>query len=321
MSTWVQSHWLERKVGARGPRWAQIRAGLVNTLPIVINGQPLGLDDGALDDLARTHRFDELAAHFPTRGDASALKRIARFGSQILAIACAAAGLGAEFPLLVEGALFNIAIALFDTVVDEQPYRQPGLLYCVNPSRIRSHLLLGVPLPPSSDPGVELIVSLFRTLFESIRNRVSPTDLPPLAECLTDMYNAEVRQPSAAMAAKYLPTVFLGHLVAFNNLWAAAIMSQLGAFIALLDDWQDLASDIVERRSNSLLGGERAKDRLRYSALCVWRILGGRVSHTEISIRLATELHQVLAVARQVNTACAAAVATFLGDLLDANRS
>jgi hypothetical protein len=154
-----------------------------------------------------------------------------------------------------------------------------------------------------------------------MRNRISPTELPGLADFLTDMYDAEVRRPSAAMAAKLLPTAFVGHLVACNHLSVMALMSRLGVFIAMLDDWQDLASDIVARRSNSLLGGEPAKDRLRYSALCLWRILGGRVSHTEMSIRLANELHAVLHVAREISAECAAAVAAFLGDLLDANRS
>ena len=321
MSTLVQSHWLERRVGARGSHWAGIRAALAGMIPIVVNGDETCVDEQGLALLADTFQFDELARHFPTRGNSSALKRIARFGSQLIAIACAAAGLGSEFPLLVEGALFNLGVALFDTVVDDQPSRLPAVTAALNPRRIRDHLLLGVPLPASADAAVELIVRLFRALFESIRNRVPATRLPALAASLTKMYQAEVDDPAAALDAKILPTAFFGELVGDDDGRGVAVMKRLGVFVALLDDWQDLGSDIVARRPNSFLGGGVPTTNPRYFAACVGRILGGSISHMEIGCRLATPLHAALAVARDANDECAAAMALLLGELLDDKRS
>src|SRR5437773_281225 len=83
-----------------------------------------------------------------------------------------AAGVDAESGVVIEGAIFTVGVALFDTVVDDGRRRLGEAAVALSPARIRQHVVAGIPLPPPHDAGVELVVALFRSLFERMRQRM-----------------------------------------------------------------------------------------------------------------------------------------------------
>jgi hypothetical protein len=312
--------WFERRVGAVGDGWNTIRTVLLRRLPITGELARKGLNDAELEMLATRHQFDRIASQFPTRGDAVGLRRIARFGSQLASIACRAAGLQPEPPILIEGALFNLAVALFDTIVDDQRLRIGEAAVGLAPVIIRRHLVEGVPLPKSRDAGVELVVDLFRAVFDSLRRRATPAHLSRLSDALTEMYVAEVSDRGDPLSAKILPTLFFGELIAPDNPKAMALMQQLGVFVALIDDWQDLPADIVERRPNAFLGGNVSTQSARFTLLRFWRAIGGSASHWEIAIRLWLALDDVLLAARRAGRLAESVTVSFVRVLLGGPR-
>jgi hypothetical protein len=315
----THANWFASRVGAVGRGWISIRTALLRHLPTPREATRLGLDDVALETLAARHQFDRLATLFPTRGDAAGLRRIARFGSQLAAIACIAAGLDPIPPLLIEGARFNLGVALFDTIVDDDRRHLGEAAVGLAPVLIHGHLVEGVPLPRSRDPGVELVIDLFRALFASVRERATAPHLSQLSDALSAMYISEVSEEGDPLAAKILPTRFFGQLVAPDEWKVLTLMQRLGAFVARIDDWQDLPADIVAERPNAFLGGNVSTASTQYTALRLWRVVGGRVSHWEIGRRLALALDDVLIAARRAGPGAEAASVAFVRGLLGAS--
>jgi hypothetical protein len=310
--------WLERRVGSLGRGRALILDDLRRRFAAGDCGTSatIGLDERSLLHFSQWHRFDELALQFPTRGETQRLIAIARFGAQLADIAWSVSRRDARDDLLVEGALFNVGVALFDTVVDDQPQRRVAVAASLGPALLRRHVVDGFVLPNNRDAGIETLVDLFRFLFDRIYRRCLPPHRAHLAGLLEEMYRCETGSEADPIRAKVLPTAFIGQLPSPPALGEARLLHQLGVFVALVDDWQDLATDIQSGAANSLLDGASPATR---AATTVRRMFGSQASHNQIRQTLASRLGDILQFAASLGSETESRTRAFLAGLLGVN--
>jgi hypothetical protein len=280
----------ERRLGVAGQGRSQILSRLADTVPApstMVAGRDVGLSADGLQRLAAEWQFGSFGDAFPTRSGADRLSRIAWFGAVLADISCSPA-CDERDQVLREGALFNLAVALFDTVADDQPSRLAATAKALQPELLMLVLRDGVRLPSRNDAAVDLLVDLFNDVLRSMNRRLrhSPVMIDRLGGLLDQMYRSELGVDHDRLAAKFLPTVFIGLLGDRRS--SAAIGSlhlKLSRFIAMWDDWQDLADDVIRRRANLF-----AYDGYGWSISNVvrlgWRLIGGRVSHAQIATAL-----------------------------------
>ena len=82
--------------------------------------------------MSNTCDFRALASGFPARGDTESLIRIAWWGSAWGDVVCAPDAPDRDL-VLKEAALFNLGIALFDSVIDERPDLHLAVSECILP--------------------------------------------------------------------------------------------------------------------------------------------------------------------------------------------
>jgi len=217
----------------------------------------LGLARERLDQLALEHDFADLAARYPSRGDEARLRQLAWLGS-----AFADAATPHDHPqreqVLREAALFNLAIALFDTVIDDVILEErAGLLRALHPDKLVLRLRDASPaasLCREAELRPRPLIRLFDAALCSIAQRFAgqpPSALDALASALEQMYISETEARYDRSSAKSLPIVFYSLLPdggAREHTLAA--FERLGVFVALLDDWKDLRSDVLAARAN-----------------------------------------------------------------------
>jgi hypothetical protein len=268
----------------------------------------LGLSDERLLDLATEYHFGRLAGHFRRAGGPLELRQVAWWGSALADIACAAASRRRDDGLLVDAALFYLAVALFDQIVDGQPDRSGTLAEAVDPSRLR--LKVESPSAPDArlhcdDPELGLIVALLDGALGSIGHRLGdePEWREEILQMLETMYVSELALSDDAMAAKTLPFTLIGHLaIRPGEAAPRALFQNLAHFLGLWDDWQDLLADGWALAPNALL-----ESRVRPASL-PWKLRGlarglglilmGAIPCHEVSRRLSGALEATLESAR-----------------------
>ncbi len=92
-------------------------------------------------------------------------------------------------------------------------------------------------------------------------------------------------------------------------------MTRLGTFVALLDDWLDLACDIRAGAPNGFLGGGSTWSMQRLAATA-FQVVGGRASHQRIATRLGLALTGTLDAAAGAGARTQYMVAAFVRRLL-----
>ena len=254
--------WIARRLGAIGSRRLKIIGALRRELSqprdVRHSDLPLGLSAGALRSTADRFAFAELAAAFPSRGDRTRLEQIAWFGSALGDIACAVEGTRDD-DVLSDAALFNVAVALFDTVADDQPHLLSRLVATVHPDALRP-ILLGADgraadaSESEDDSTTARLASLFRHVVARAGRRFSGqrAKLSSLDAYVRLMFDSETRAGASRRYAKTLPVTFIGAL-ATRAVFPSPLFTALGEFLALYDDWQDLGDDIVRGRANSFV--------------------------------------------------------------------
>ncbi|TIS80344.1 MAG: hypothetical protein E5W94_01465 [Mesorhizobium sp.] len=235
---------------------------------------------------------------------------VARWGARL-------AGLGSATPtdqaVLVEGAAFNLAVALFDTVVDETPERIAPLAAALHPDRLRACLVAGSPDTldvTDVDADAHLVVRLFASVLASAGRRFAADHdgIAELAELLRRMYESELGQAPLASLAKTLPIVWIGRLAGAGSGTAlGAMYDALADFIARWDDAQDLADDWRRGRFNHYLSPPGT-----FAGAC--RYAAPAASARHINEDLERALVATLAAAEQCGRSRAAR--SFLSDLL-----
>jgi hypothetical protein len=220
--------------------------------------------------MAATFDFAGLAAAFQSRGDVPRLRQIAWFGSALGDIACAERG-KREADVLVDAAIFNLAVALFDTAVDDQPHLLPAITRTLNPQSLKATLFgdeSGSVAGQHGHEGVEGLRSLFEHIARSAGGRFAGAHvkLTSLDAFVRLMFESETGDGVCRARAKTLPITFIGAL-ASPVVFPSRLFAALGVFLALYDDWQDLGHDVAEGRANTFV---QLVDAEGWGALSYW---------------------------------------------------
>jgi hypothetical protein len=294
--------WIARRVGAIGPRRHDIigalRREFLGRSTASVADNSLGLSAEELGAMATAFDFAGLAATFPSRGDVQRLRQIAWFGSALGDVACAERCERDE-DVLLDAAIFNLAVALFDTAVDDQPSLLPALTNTLNPTVLRS-VLVGDPTekatPLGDQRGIEGLQSLFVHVLRRARGRFlgMHVKLASLDAFVRLMFDSETGDRASRARAKTLPITFINAL-ATPTVFPSRLSASLSTFLALYDDWQDLGHDVVDRRANAFV---QLVDGEGWDAWSYWpRAALGLCWPRRIAVRLADTARQLLSAA------------------------
>jgi hypothetical protein len=325
--------WVERHAGSAGDARRLIARYLRLMVPAPPAGravkdrpgEPLGLGDEALAQLAATHGFAELARQFPSRGDAHHLRGVAWYGSALADVACRAGTIGRD-EALCTGALFNVAVALADTVVDDHPQTLRLAQAALHPAALERRLFH--PLDPQAalapaDPALRGLAGLFDGVLSTLGRRYAGdlATLRALAGQLAGMYESEVGRTADRMPAKTLPIVFVFSGAAGAGEPATERLAQrLARLLAHVDDWHDLGRDICRLRANGFVLAHhgRGRDLVPYIRRALYRVLGGRRSHADIGWALARACRATLEAAVEAGPEARAKTCALLWRMVEA---
>lgn len=304
----VTDLWLRRRLGSAGR--GRLRVLEVLRERLGAEGQPalsIGLADHELDRLCADCRTAALALAVPARGDAASLRRILWWGSALGDIASAVRPDDRD-RIVREAALFNLGVALFDSVVDRAPQLVPPLARALAPARLeaRLHASGADPVLAVDQPLLEPLVGIFDAALGSIgqRFRDEPAHLEHLRWLLERMFLSELGLSPNPFAAKTLPVTFIGALAGPSRDWTR-VFDGLSRFMSVWDDWLDLAEDMRRLAPNAFLGGRRGVSLggALYAGRSLARVAAGGRLHGGLGDRLFEPLDASLIAARAGNEA------------------
>jgi hypothetical protein len=256
---------------------------------------------------AKAHRLEAIATGLPWRGDADRLRTIAWWGSALADLVTA--GRQADRNIILnESAAFNLAVALFDSVMECAPTQAVDLAKALTPHNTRARLFDPVRTQTKlrcRDPSSNLVASLFDSALSSAGQRLEsvPADLECMAEQLAGMYRSEMGLSPDPFVAKSGPVVFIGALAGSLEAEPVRRLYQaMAQFCQLWDDWQDLEEDLRHLAPNSFLGAPRRTQSLRtfaYGMTSLKRVIGGQLMHHGIAETLVSGLRGILVAARE----------------------
>ena len=286
----------------------------------------LGLDEAAIEAACARYGIDGLVPRIPSRAEtAGDLHHIAWHGSALADVGCPA-----EHPLreqlLLDGALFNLAVALTDSLVDEDPHAGARAGRVLSPRTLERRLR--EPHDPRAaivgeEPGLEALFGLWDALLARLGERYGedPDALAGLAAMLRQMHGGEFDAGADRLPAKVLPIEFVGAIMRERDSPAALgeLYRELGALLALSDDWNDLAEDMRRMRANQLvlMRDHTRADRLRYVARCLQRVVFPRALAEEVAGGLSAGLDRVLARAEAISPGARARAAAYVKGVLE----
>ncbi len=178
----------------------------------------LGLPIADIESACARYSFDELVQRIPGRGNTAAhLHLIAWHGSALADIGCPP-----EHPLrrrlLLDAALFNLAVALTDSLVDDDPPAGARAARVLSPQKLERRLHApeddGAAIPAGED-GLDLLYRLWDGLLVSIGERFAadPEALAHISTMLAQMHRGEFDVGADRLPAKVLPIAFVGALL------------------------------------------------------------------------------------------------------------
>lgn len=298
---------MRRRLGGAGSARLHVRDRVAQPLAVLTDTTDcrIGFDDDELSRFSDAYRLDAIASVFDARGDIARLKQIAWWGSALADLALIDDS-AVRDRVLAEGAVFNLAVALFDSVVDEGSPLAARLAHTLEPRRMsarlsdpeseRSRLSCG-------DPALQLVVDLFDAVLASAGQRLrARTDrLANLSAQLERMYLSELRIAPDLFVAKTGPVVFIGTLAADDEANVDWLYDTLARFCHEWDDWQDMAEDMPRFSPNVFLGKPRRRlsaAAVAYATRSIWRLIGGPLLHVGVAEHLASSLQDVVDAAR-----------------------
>ena len=306
------NRWLRRRLGCAGKSHGHVLAQLRATLSAdAVPTIDLGLRHEDIPSIVSYHQTDQLAAGLPTRGDPAQLHQIAWWGSALGDIA-AGQRCNDHEAIVAEAALFNLAVALFDTVVEDRRDLVSMLAEAMAPAAMRARLLA-----PHDEraalvvehPVLHYLVELFDRVLAGVGARLQthPLRLQELGALLEMMFRSELGLERDPFAAKTLPIVFIGALGApTSETRATRLFAALARYLSLWDDWLDMADDMRHSRPNAFLGrGGLAVsvDTGRYWVRSGARVLLGECAHRNVTRQLVTQFRRTLELARACDEA------------------
>jgi hypothetical protein len=269
----------------------------------------LGLRDAQLARVLPKREAERLAAAVSNaRGSGDWLRRIVWWGTALADVA----GSG-DARTRTEAGRFNLAFALFDSIVDDRAPLAPQLAGALDPRRLRARLANPVgdaAALQTTVPDLQPLVRLFDVALADVGRRLAamPQRVARLADLLQLMFQSELCLISDPFPAKILPVVFVGELVGTDR-GTARLFRRLGEFCWLWDDWLDLAEDLARRRPNVFLG--------RPSVLVgAGRLVAAKRSRVEIALRLEDSVAATLRAAAQIGDKAVARTGALYRELL-----
>jgi hypothetical protein len=309
------------RLGCAGPPLAETAACLLRHLPQPGGAATAGPSIRAADALAGRFDLPGTIRYLPGWDAPWRARAVGCWGARLAGLTPSLPA-AADESILIDAAAFNLAVALFDTVVDEMPRALPPLAEALRPVVLRQWL----EHPESGDPPriqledeTAVVVHLFAYVLKSAgrRYRDDPVTLAALGDLLRRMYESETGVSSQPALAKTLPIVWIGSLTGVRSgSEADRMFHRLAHFIARWDDAQDLHDDWVHGRYNAYLAISRDRWSPVGGALIgSSRLVFARRSVARIRCDLEASLLEALAAAdgcgRRNEAAC------FLADLLE----
>ena len=318
-------YWLRKRLGSTGKPRLRILEKLAHFIPAeTCHNLTIGLSHSELYALSEYWRMNEIPQHFSSRGNTDVLCQIAWCGSALGDIACAD-DKHTDSALLKEAALFNLGIALFDTIAEEYPKKIIFLARALEPVRMKNRLLH--PTSPEfsiscTQPELNLIARLFDAVLSSVGLRLfnDKAHLVYLADLLKKMYESELRISNDPYLAKTLPIVFIGGLA--NHLHKHSIQmlfDNIAFFLCYWDDWLDLATDMFHMAPNVFLGKPVLSQPIQiiaYLYRCAMRVFGGSSLHKQFIGALEQPLKSALEISSKINNVTYEKTISFFNYLL-----
>jgi hypothetical protein len=283
--------------------------------------ESLGLTDSAVQEACASHGVDMLAQRIRGRGPTAAhLHQIAWHGSALADIGCPAEHPSRE-RVLLDAALFNLAVALTDSLVDDEAHTGAQAAEVLRPERLRARLLHPADQTFAIAGGGELAAfyALWDSLLVSLGERLADDRdlLANLGEMLARMHRSEFDAGADRLPAKELPIAFIGALMDGTTA-LDALYRELGSLIGLSDDWNDLAADMRRMRANQLvmIHDPTSAGRLIYIARCLRRVVFSQRLADDVVQGLSGRVSQVLALAGALSPAAQAKAASYVSGML-----
>lgn len=294
---------MRRRLGAAGPARAEMVGMLRRHLGDEEGAEEIGLDAVGLERALPVQEAEALTAGLRLRGDAQCLRQIVWWGSALADLPQATPP-AERNTILGEAGRFNLAVALFDSVLDDWPRALGALVEALEPDALRRRLAA----PGDADPvlqtdaaALQPLVRLFDTVLAAAgtRLREQPRRVERLAELLETMFRSELGLVPDPFLAKTLPVVFIGELVD-PSVETARLFRTLAEFLWLWDDWLDLSDDLRHLRPNAFLGRRRER---RLGAVVLGgrgavRLVAGPRAHGAVALRLDDTFRSTLVAAR-----------------------
>lgn len=305
-------YWLRRRFGAAGAERLLILEAVRRESPDVwdVASTQLGLTPDQLADFSTRHDLQGMAECTASRGDTRNLEDIAWWGSAIADVLMVHP-MTPEVRVLEEAAAFNLAVALFDSVVEHGTESARQLISALAPDRLRWRLERPAELVAAlecNDPLARRIARLFDFTLSSVgeRSRSMPARRAEMAALLEGMYRGATCSNGDPMLAKRGPVIFIGMLA---DLGAESDTRSFALALATLcqqwDDWQDMADDWRTLSPNSFLGMCPRKFHVAvagYASRAAIRLLAGRWCHPHIAKVISGSLANVLTSAQNIGS-------------------
>jgi hypothetical protein len=283
--------------------------------------ESLGLADSDIEAACAHHGVDVLAQRIRGRGPTAAhLHHIAWHGSALADIGCPAEHPSRE-RLLLDAALFNLAVALTDSLVDDETHTGARAAEVLHPEKLRERLLhpADQAYAIAGESELAAFYALWDSLLVSIGERLAEDRelLVHLGEMLELMHHSEFAAGADRLPAKELPIAFIGALMDGTPA-LDALYRELGALIGLSDDWNDLAADMRRMRANQLvmIHDPTSDERLTYVTRCLRRVVFSQRLADDVVQGLSGRVSRALALAGALSPAAQAKTASYIHGML-----
>lgn len=299
--------WLRRRLGCAGRARLRIVEGLRASIgaPLCVPDIVLGWSDAELAAFTHRCQLGELAAAVSGRGDAAGLAKIAWWGAALADLMPASNALVRQEAMAI-GAAFNLAVALFDSAIEQAPIPRLALVEALAPQRLRARIH-----HPRDDnmrlrsehPAATRVVALFDYALSLTGRRYAgqQSSLDELDGLLETMYRSVLGQSDDPFIAKTGPVVFIGAVAAGRA--GQALYAALARFCQLWDDALDIAEDLTALAPNHFLGKGRGlamHTTLAYVVRGSARVVAGAALHGSIE----RPLHSALQASLTAASAC-----------------
>ncbi|MDF1596038.1 MAG: hypothetical protein P1T08_08075 [Acidimicrobiia bacterium] len=284
---------MRRRLGVSGSGRSETLELLRGVVPVDTECSPPPAFERLFDELL----LARVAAAVPERGDTKRLSQIAGWG----AAACwITAEPDTEDVVYAAAGAFNLAVAVFDSVLDRGPERSAALVGSLAPPHLAR--VLNDPERQRFEPvgsEHEPVTELFHVALAGFVGRWGNDrgHMSLALDLLSTMYRSEVGESDDPMPAKALPSAFLG-LMGTNDPAHIDMHRALGRFLAAWDDWMDLDEDLLGFRPNRYLGNPQGWNVMCYLVQAVKLVASSRAHRpvrSDLRRQLQATIHKAMA--------------------------